>query len=532
MRRRSRNRFQDRKFSNETIDDMKLNKRFPFPFELNEESKKEESIKKDSSQSDFLERRSVKRPSSQTITKARVVPSAIHGTKNPNRREYDETAEYRRKFEYHESPIIADIVKKREAKEARERSREAARLKQEERQKELEYKKRKVVESNTKEAPVTLQEDRRIGPSKTLPPVSILGREQDEDFVKYDNENLDEINRILNSIGIEGKATEYISNGVVGAYNIQLNRHFKLSRIDDVKAQLEGALRKENVRIVSEVLGDNNIQIEFPVDNEHEILYKTLFLNSSLKLRKNDFRFALGKTVDNRIFTYELRKAGHILIYGNEEKSTEVIDNLLVSLLMNHSDHAFNFKIISDDDIFNPYDNLSHKFSERKSVNDNDALSDIIDELNRRNVQFRRAHVRNIQSFNTRVKQESRKSSIIVYIDEVDKIFERNNPEVIRQILQILKQGKALGIHLVLNHTNTDASIKYQLLNLIQTKISYYDKNNRVIEGADKLFEGNDCLVTISTSNRPVRLNIGTVTDEVLDNIVKYLTNPADESKV
>ena len=152
--------------------------------------------------------------------------------------------------------------------------------------------------------------------------------------------------------------------------------------------------------------------------------------------------------------------------------------------------------------------------------------------MNRRNVQFRRAHVRNIQSFNTRVKQESRKSSIVVYIDEVDKIFERNNPEVIRQILQILKQGKALGIHLVLNHTNTDASIKYQLLNLIQTKISYYDKNNRVIEGADKLFEGNDCLVTISTSNRPVRLNIGTVTDEVLDNIVKYLTNPTDESKV
>src|SRR5699024_1133239 len=105
MRRRSRNRFQDRKFSNETIDDMKLNKRFSFQIELNEKMNIAKSIKKDSSYSDFLERPSVKRPSIQTITIARVVPSAIHGTKKPNRLEYDETAEYRRKFEYHESPI-------------------------------------------------------------------------------------------------------------------------------------------------------------------------------------------------------------------------------------------------------------------------------------------------------------------------------------------------------------------------------------------------------------------------------------------
>ena len=236
--------------------------------------------------------------------------------------------------------------------------------------------------------------------------------------------------------------------------------------------------------------------------------------------------------MDNRIFTYELRKAGHTLIYGNEEKRTEIIDSMLVSLLMNHNSDAFQFKVISDSKEFDTFNSLPHSFSERKSVYDTDAFNDIIDELNSRNIQFRRAHVRNIQSFNTRVKQESRKSTIVIYIDDFDRILERNNPEVIRHILQILKQGKALGIHLVMNHTKTDVGIRYQLLSLMQTKISYYDEKSSVIDGADKLFEGNDCLVTISTSNRPVRLNMSTVKAEVLSNIINYLSDRSDESKV
>ena len=130
------------------------------------------------------------------------------------------------------------------------------------------------------------------------------------------------------------------------------------------------------------------------------------------------------------------------------------------------------------------------------------------------------------------MKQESRKSTIVIYIDDFDRILERNNPEVIRHILQILKQGKALGIHLVMNHTKTDVGIRYQLLSLMQTKISYYDEKSSVIDGADKLFEGNDCLVTISTSNRPVRLNMSTVKAEVLSNIINYLSDRSDESKV
>lgn len=530
MRRRSRNRFQDRTFSNQTIDDMKLNKRFPFPFELSEE---EQDIPKqeEKQESRYTERRTVKRPSSQTITKARVVPSAIHGTKNPYRREYDETAEYRRKFEHHQSPIIQDIVRKRKEKEEKDRLRKERlqkerKVEETKRPIESKHKEQKHVE---KELPV--HRERKLGPSKTLPPISILGNEQDQNFIKHDDENLDSINAIIKQVGIEGKVVEYFSNGIVGSYSIQLDRHFKLSKIEDVKAQLEGALNKK-VRIITEVLGNNNIQIEFPLEKPSEIYFKSLFLNSSLKLRKNDYRFALGKTVDNRIFTYELRKAGHTLIYGNEEKRTEIIDSMLVSLLMNHSSDAFQFKVISDSKEFDTFNSLPHSFSERKSVYDTDAFNDIIDELNSRNIQFRRAHVRNIQSFNTRVKQESRKSTIVIYIDDFDRILERNNPEVIRHILQILKQGKALGIHLVMNHTKTDVGIRYQLLSLMQTKISYYDEKSSVIDGADKLFEGNDCLVTISTSNRPVRLNMSTVKAEVLSNIINYLSDRSDESKV
>ena len=98
-----------------------------------------------------------------------------------------------------------------------------------------------------------------------------------------------------------------------------------------------------------------------------------------------------------------------------------------------------------------------------------------------------------------------------------------------RAVVQILKQGKALGIHLILNHSRPEISIRYELLHMLQTKISYYDKKSTVIDGTDKLIKGNDVLVTIPTSNRPVRLNLAIAEDQTKQDIIDYISKTEDE---
>lgn len=566
MRRRDSDR--NRKYNNENLDRLRHRESFPFPFEVDgdtgekidftkqekstRETKEETSHSTENRGTSFYENRKVKRPTSHTITKARSVPSAIYGTKNPHRREIDSKEVYMEKFKNYNSSLVNSIVQKRKEREKKEieRQKRLGKLghtyklsaststmkkttpEKGSEQKQLDHESVKQLETKIPlpfVADQKLTKEKRRGPSMTLPPANLLGREQDLSFLKYSNDDFSAINEIIESVGIEGRATSFASNGIIGRYGIKLEPKFKLTHIDKVKQSLEDILDIPNVRIYSQVLGTQNIAIEFPIKESYPIYYKSIFMNSSLKLRKNDFKFVIGKTVDNKIFSYELRKAGHILIYGNSEERHDVIDNIILSMLMNHTPSEFQLKILSENNDFDVYQKLPQHIGDIQSVLEKNALHAIIDELNKRNIQFRRAHVRNIQSFNTRVKSESRKSTIIVYIDDIAALFKNNNVEAVRAIVQILKQGKALGIHLVVNHNRFDVDIRYEFLHMMQTKISYYDEKSKVIDGADKLVKGNDMLVTILTSNRPVRVNASVVDDQVKQNIIEYISNTEDE---
>ncbi len=554
----------DRQFNNENVDNLRKRESFPFPFEVDgdngekidftkNDSVRRESIsdgeKKNDSNHTFYERRNVKRPTSHTITKARRVPSAIHGTKNPHRKELNSKEIYGEKFKNYNSSLVESIVRKRKEREKRELERQKrlsllghsyrlsssiSPLNQSNQQDKQQETNNKTVKEEEKKTPLPFKadlsnKDKRRGPSLTLPPINMLGKEQDMSFLKFNTNDFSVINEILETVGVEGRATSFESNGIIGRYGIKLEPNFKLTHIDEVKRDLEEILEIPNVRIYSQVLGNQNIAIEFPIKESYPIYFKSVFMNSGLKLRKNDFKFVLGKTVDNKIFSYELRKAGHILIYGNTEQHKNVLDSVLLSMLMNHTSNEFQFKIYADDLSLKHYEKLPQHIGNIQSVLVNDALHDIIDELNKRNVQFRRAHVRNIQSFNTRVKSESRKSTMIVYIDNVADLFESNNVDAMRAVVQILKQGKALGIHLILNHSRPEVSIRYELLHMLQTKISYYDNKSTVIDGTDKLIKGNDVLVTIPTSNRPVRLNLAVAEDQTKQDIIDYISKTEDE---
>ncbi|CAD2074981.1 DNA translocase FtsK [Phocicoccus pinnipedialis] len=563
MRRNRPNR--DRQFNSENVDNLRQRESFPFPFEVDGDTgekidfTKTDSVRRRSSQDGktksntpqdtFYERRKIKRPTSHTITKARRVPSAIYGTKNPHQKEQDPKEIYGEKFKNYNSSLVESIVRKRKEREKRELERQKrlrklghtyklsssiAPLNQTNQSDEDNKEILVQVEKENNEIPLPFKadlsnRDKRRGPSITLPPINMLGKEQDMSFLKYNTDDFRAINEILDTVGVEGRATVFESNGVIGRYGIKLEPNFKLTHIDEVKRELEAILEIPNVRIYSQVLGNHNIAIEFPIKESYPIYFKSVFMNSGLKLRKNDFKFVLGKTVDNKIFGYELRKAGHVLIYGNADGKSNVIDSVLISMLMNHTTNEFQFKIFSETLAFKHYEKLPQHIGNIQSVLGNSALHDIIDELNKRNIQFRRAHVRNIQSFNTRVKNESKKSTIIVYIDNVADLFESNNIEAMRAVVQILKQGKALGIHLILNHDRTDVGIRYELLHMLQTKISYYDEKSTVIDGADKLIKGNDVLVTIPTSNRPVRLNLAIAEERMKQDIIDYISKTDDE---
>lgn len=492
---------------------------------------------------------SVKRPTRMTISKARQVPSAVYGLNKPKRSDRDEREIYLEKFKNYNSVIVDKIVEERMQREKRK-----DKQKQKEQQKRAELaalkKKRDAQKANgeivkAKAEPKNKQHDtlsvlgskqnklrekqqaatgKRIGPNVTQPGVSILGTAQAADYKAPDNNLAKQIDDAFDKLNVEGRVTGYTSNGVIGRYEVKLNRAFRVSNIPRLNTALKAELGLDELRIMSPLIGTSNIGLEVPLAEVRPITFRTLFEASSLKLRKPDYKFAVGKTVDDKIFSYELSKAGHILIYGNQPNyDTNVIDNIMLSLLMNHSAHELKVAVAAADDTYDDYLDVPHSFGRRMAPDDPETMKIFLTELNERSVQFRRAHVRNIQSYNSRVKFESKKVTLVIIIDDLAAIIENKNPEPLRGLVQILKQGKPLGIHVIANNMNTDQNIRYELLQLLQTKIAFYDAENKAVSGTDELTQGNDALAVIPTSNKPNRISVGTVNKNVRQSVFDHI---------
>ena len=492
---------------------------------------------------------SIKRPTRMTISKARQVPSSVYGLKKPERTERDEREIYLEKFKNYNSVIVDKIVRERTERETRK---DKQKMKEQQQRAELAAlkKKRDAQRANgeaVRQKPPTREKQRdtlsvlgtkqnklrekqqgstgkRIGPNATQPGISMLGNVQAADYKEPDKALWEKIDAAFIKLNVEGRVISYTSNGVIGRYEVKLNRAFRVSNIPRLNAALKEELSLGELRIMSPLIGTSNIGLEVPLENVRPITFRTLFEASSLKLRKSDYKFVIGKTVDDKIFSYELSKAGHVLIYGNQPNyDTSVIDNILLSLLMNHNANDLKVAIAADDDKYDDYLDVPHSFGSRVSPGNPEALKMFMHELNERSVQFRRAHVRNIQSYNSRVKFESRKATLVIIIDDLTALLQNKNPEAVRSLIQILKQGKPLGMHVIANYANTDSGIRYELLQLLQTKIAFYDADNNTVSGTDELTQGNDALAVIPTSNKPNRISIGTVNKIVKQSVFDHI---------
>src|SRR5690625_2825405 len=596
-----------RQFNREAEDEKSYRERFRFPLELDDEKNDGEShrseIVNDEDDSDSFIRREQRRTlfeetkkpekkdSSIRITKARDIPSAVHGTKKHEEPDEDGLSGpirqkplpgasplisaihgtkkeelSREELSYIEadkkddgireqgyiSPIIEGLKRERLLRAKKEQKRLEERRKREAREKaryddpyNLKGKQpapiRHEQETAENEDTGTVQETpvektsrgttspynvimtpydkkkrldsrkietKRQGPKYTMPSIHMLGSDLTADYGEADGTLSGQVIGAFEAIGIPAEIFDYKTNGIIGRFGIKLDRTFRLSNIARLREHLGPNLPFDSFRIIAPIIGTSNIGIEFPLKDPIHIPFSKVFSSSSLKLRKNDFKFVVGKTVDDKIFSYELQKAGHTLIYGNNEiDSSNVIDNILTSLMMNHNPNEFRILIASDKNHYEDYKSLPHLFQPKKSVMDPDVLSGLFKELNDRHNQFRRAHVRNLNSFNQRVSYESRKSVIAVVIDDLSELFESNNPDVVRTIVQVLKKGKPLGIHLIMKHTRTDVNIRFEWLQMMQTRISFRDEKSNIIEGSETLMDGNDMLIQIPTSNKALRVN-------------------------
>src|SRR5699024_9082823 len=132
---------------------------------------------------------------------------------------------------------------------------------------------------------------KRIGPNAAQPGISMLGSAQAADYKEPDKALAEKIDEAFVKLNVEGRVISYTSNGIIGRYEVKLNRAFRVSNIPRLNAALKEELSLNELRIMSPLIGMSNIGLEILLENPRLITFRTLFEASSLKLRKSDYKF-------------------------------------------------------------------------------------------------------------------------------------------------------------------------------------------------------------------------------------------------
>src|SRR5699024_1978147 len=145
-------------------------------------------------------------------------------------------------------------------------------------------------------------ESKRQGPKYTMPSIHMLGSDRTDDYGEADGALAGQVVGAFEAIGIPAEIFDYKTNGIIGRFGIKLDRTFRLSNIARLREHLGPNLPFDSFRVIAPIIGTSNIGIEFPLKDPIHIPFSKVFSSSSLKLRKNDFKFVVGKTVDDKIF--------------------------------------------------------------------------------------------------------------------------------------------------------------------------------------------------------------------------------------
>lgn len=259
----------------------------------------------------------------------------------------------------------------------------------------------------------------------------------------------------------------------------------RVSQIKRLEEDIQLSLSAKGVRVVT-LPGTNAIGIE--VANERASVVSMLscleYLQTKLKedgSKESGFELpvAIGKTIKNEIFTFDLTKMPHLLVAGATGQGKSVGLNAIIASLL-YTKHPSELKIVMVDPKkveLSLYSKLEKHFLAMSPVATDPVVTEtdqvvttlrsLCVEMDDRYALLKEAGVRNIKEYNSRFLQRKlspRKGHrympyIVVFIDEYSDLIIRAGKDIEIPLTRLAQLARAIGIHLVIATQRPTATV-------------------------------------------------------------------------
>nr|WP_267506582.1 DNA translocase FtsK [Borreliella afzelii] len=327
----------------------------------------------------------------------------------------------------------------------------------------------------------------------------------------------------LKEFNINAKLIDIIKGPVVTMYAVRPDKGIKLSKITSISDNIALRLAAIRVRIIAPIPGREAVGIEIPNKKREFILISEIIDSKEFK---GDFRipFALGKEISGENIVFDLVNSPHLLIAGATGAGKSVcVNSLIASIIFSKSPDEVKLIMIDPKIVeLKLFNDIPHLLTPvitdvKRAL---EALRWCLDEMERRYVLLDNLLVRDISSYNKKIKDENLNLMILPYlviiIDEFADLILSARKDLENLISRLAAMARAVGIHLVLATQRPSVDVITGVIKAnFPSRISFMvasSMDSRIIlgsSGAEKLLGKGDMLYISSLNPFPQRIQGG-----------------------
>ena len=357
------------------------------------------------------------------------------------------------------------------------------------------------------------------------------------------NANKNRIVEVLRNFGIEIDSIKATVGPTITLYEITPAQGVRISKIRNLEDDIALSLKAMGIRIIAPIPGKGTIGIEVPNAKASIVSMRSVLDTKKFQESKMELPCAMGKTITNEVFMFDLAKMPHLLVAGATGQGKSVgLNAILTSLL--YKKHPAEMKIVLVDPKmveFSIYSNIDKHFLAK--VPDDSASPIITDttkvvrtlnslcvEMDARYELLMAAGERNIKDYNKKFIERKLNPEnghkympyIVVVIDAYGDLIMTAGKEIELPIARIAQKARAVGIHMIIatQRPTTNiitGTIKANFPARIAFKVAQGIDSKTILDrmGANQLIGRGDMLFL--QGNEPVRVQCAFVdTPEVV----------------
>ncbi|MBR3492936.1 MAG: DNA translocase FtsK 4TM domain-containing protein [Bacteroidales bacterium] len=360
-------------------------------------------------------------------------------------------------------------------------------------------------------------------------------------------------NKIVETLANYGIAIDKIKATIgptVTLYEIVPAAGIRISKIKNLEDDIALSLAALGIRIIAPIPGKGTIGIEVPNSKPETVSMRSVLSSEKFQNSKYALPCAIGKTISNETYVFDLAKMPHILMAGATGQGKSVGLNAIIASLL-YCKHPSELKFVMVDPKkveLTLYNRIERHYLAKLPDSEDAIITDVKKvvrtlnslciEMDQRYDLLKAAECRNIIEYNEKFKSRRLLPTeghrflpyIVLVVDEFADLIMTAGREVEAPIARIAQLARAVGIHLIIAtqrpsvniitgsiKANFPARIAFRVISQVDSK-TILDQS-----GANQLIGRGDML--LSTGNDLVRLQCAFIDTPEVEAVTEFIGN-------